>query len=203
VSRCRRFEAARGLADDFPIHETRVNWPTGKRGKKQTMKTTRMAVLLVFGFLAGCAFQSPIKDAQEVVSRARLRVISDERGLTLGFSGNNCHSGLFHSSGVITSGILPSNSLNGRSLGMPNPERITGRLFAEIYIEAERPFVFLYRLPNGLSQCTAAGRFVPQAGKDYEIRAWGTATGCAISLSIMTEYDKWGSIPMLRSTCLL
>jgi hypothetical protein len=178
-----------------------VDLLTGKHRGKQAVEMAKIAMLLFFSALAGCSsiFIQSVEDTREDVPRARLRVVSDEHGITRGFPESDCYDESIPGFGNVTVPFRYANSRNNHSLGMPNPERITESLFAEIYIEAEKPFTLQY-LIQGLVQCSVAVSFVPQEDKNYEIRARTIGRQCMILLSTLTEDGLWVPPPRERAT---
>ncbi|MDR2260869.1 MAG: hypothetical protein LBE06_08085 [Azoarcus sp.] len=170
---------------------------------------------LFFCALAGCMTVPPIMDAQEGVPRARLRVITDASWVN-GYPGSDCHGKNVPNYGRIVLGdrkpMTEIKAYNGRDLGMPDPIRIhavppsndtkgqnaRGRHFAEIYIEADKPFTLKY---TGMTlrsmRCNVALRFNPQENKDYEARMWldWTQRKCFSVLTVRTDEGFWMPMP--------
>ncbi|MDR1349970.1 MAG: hypothetical protein LBJ59_04165 [Zoogloeaceae bacterium] len=166
------------------------------------MKVMKVLGLLFFCALTGCAIQ-PVEEAQEGVPRARLRVIVDDRrGYTMGYPGSSCAGDRIPGFGSVTSGGIFTNNWDNRSLGMPDSERIGGRLFAEIHIEANKSFVLQYRFRSSrFNLCDIAGSFIPQKNADYEARTWvdWNLRQCIIGLSVRAGDGQWISVPILRA----
>jgi hypothetical protein len=155
-------------------------------------------------------------DAQESVPRARLRVITDASWVH-GYPGSDCHGNNVPGYGIIVFGyrrpMTEIKAYNGRDLGMPDPIRIhavppsndtkgqnaRGRHFAEIYIEADKPFTLKYSgmILRNVS-CNVALGFIPRENKDYEARMWldWTQRKCFSVLTVRTDEGLWMPIPV-------
>jgi hypothetical protein len=149
-----------------------------------------LCIALLAVALGGCLTTSsfiavpsvtPIKEVDNTASNARLRVVSSV-GAVRAVSGKECLDDSAPDTGVILGG---KGDLQGQSRKMPNPERIGGKPFAELYIAADKPFVLNFLVgPESSARCALAGYFIPQAGKDYEAYATVTDGQCALTVRL-------------------
>ncbi|MDR2364850.1 MAG: hypothetical protein LBD68_03220 [Zoogloeaceae bacterium] len=149
-----------------------------------------LCIGLLAAVLGGCLTTSsltvappvtPIAEVDQTASNARLRVVSGA-GVVRAASGKKCLSDSAPDTGVILGG---KGDLHGQSRNMPDPERIGGRPFAELYIAAGKPFVLNFLVgPESSARCALAGFFVPRAGKDYEAYATVSDGKCALTVRL-------------------
>ncbi|MDR0736507.1 MAG: hypothetical protein LBF51_06715 [Zoogloeaceae bacterium] len=122
---------------------------------------------------------TPVPEAENTASNARLRVVSNE-GVVRAIPKKACLDDSAPDTGVILGG---KGDLRGQSRNMPNPERIGDHPFAELYVAAGKPLVLNFQVgPESRARCALAGTFVPQAGKDYEAYATVSEGKCALTV---------------------
>jgi hypothetical protein len=158
-------------------------------------------------------------EAPENVPRARLRVIAEpDFAVVDGTPGGDCATTNLPGRGRIVGFPeyqIRKGTFDGRSLGMPDPERLDlsvdmsrrrtrNKYSGEIYVEAGKPFWLSYlyhvNLFTGYRSCATNMFFTPQEGKDYEARFWIDLKEkrCLAVLMMRTEYGLWVPVPMGR-----
>lgn len=152
--------------------------------RKLSAATIGLALLLGLG---ACSLP-PIKEPASDVPRARLRILADTNHVEAMASPASDCWGLWPAvpkgSGTILGAGHSPMAFENRSLGMPNPERIGKNRFAEIYVPSGKYFSIDFDSWSGIATCDLAGRFIPEAGKDYEIKFWMDSGMCIMSLAV-------------------
>ena len=101
--------------------------------------------------------------------------------------------------GSIFGGIVGSKGYRGRSLGMPNPEKIDLEDSGELYVTANQPIaIALVPTPETALRCSISGSFVPEDGKDYQIDLKTDSYGSdkSICTMLLREITPQGLIPL-------
>jgi hypothetical protein len=164
----------------------------------------RLSGLLLAGTLTACgnigAQFSPIGEANEGAPSAKLRVLGGG-GFVRGIPESNCLNWSKPGAGTIIGGIVGSNGFRGRSLDIPDMERIGNSPFAEIRVAAGKPFVLTFMTgPNLVRSCALSGSFIPEEGQDYEAEARIAGRVCHISVQKHTAAGTWETVPIQRAT---
>ncbi len=135
------------------------------------MKWPQIICLGVCSVLAACAsvgIQFSKMTEPDSGERARVRVVADM--LVKGVPNASCTDWSKAGAGTIFGGILGSSGYRGRSLGMPNPQGVSGNNSGEFYVRANEPFaVALMNTPDSRYLCSVSATFVPQKNTDYQI----------------------------------
>ena len=180
------------------------------------------SLLLACGVLASCRFippPSPMDEVPESVPRAQLRVIAEPdfavvNGTPRGDCTNSMNVDIQRKGRIIGSMQYQrrGGAFDGRSLGMPAPERLDvspnmrqkrgGNDYSgELYIEADKPFLLTYNYHEYVFGyyigCRIDLAFTPQEGRDYEARFWADTKErrCIGTLNIHTENGLWLPLP--------
>ena len=131
------------------------------------------AVCAGLGACSSVGTQFSKMDEPAAGERARVRVAANM--LVKGVPESACVDWRKPGAGTIFGGIVGSSGYRGRSIGMPDPNQLTGRHSGEFYAAGGKPLtVSLINTPESRMRCTISITFVPQTGRDYEI-TMGTA----------------------------
>lgn len=139
--------------------------------------------------LGGCGtIAGQFRAAEEPAAgeRARVRVIAPIAASAA--PGSACMNRGLPGAGMVLGRNLTASAYRGRTLGMPGGADASTGDSAEFYVLANQPISFVQEDHGAAQRCPLKPvTFVPEAGKDYEVRYLYGRGSCNVEVRSLTD----------------